>query len=72
MLSKEAIDVKHKLRIYNNETETTKCVKLLGVEIDFQTKFNERIYLPYVLKLWCNWTLFIDCKGKWVKLKRIL
>ena len=51
MLSKEAIDVKHKLRIYNNETETTKCVKLLGVEIDFETKFNERIYLPYVLKL---------------------
>ena len=43
MLSKHATDVTHKLRIYDNEIETTKSVTLLGVEIDYQIKFNEHI-----------------------------
>ena len=40
ILSKDATDVTHKLRIYDNEIETTKSVELLGVEIDYQIKFN--------------------------------
>ena len=43
ILSKQATDVTHKLRIYDNEIETTKSVTLLGVEIDHQIKFNEHI-----------------------------
>ena len=31
------------MRRYDNEIETTKSVKLLGVEIDYQIKFNEHI-----------------------------
>ena len=42
-LSKDATDVPHKLRIYDNEVETTKSVKLLRVEIDYQIKLNEHI-----------------------------
>ena len=41
--TKSATDVTHKLRIYDNEKETTKSVKLLGVEIDYQIKFSEHI-----------------------------
>ena len=41
ILSKNATDVTHKLSIYNNEIETTKSVKLLGVKIDQQIKFIE-------------------------------
>ena len=33
----------HKLKIYNNEIETTKSVKLLGIEIDNQLSFNQHI-----------------------------
>ena len=43
ILSKSAADVIHKLRIYDNEIETTKSVKLLGVKTDYQIKFNEHI-----------------------------
>ena len=43
ILGKSATDVTHKWRIYDNEIETTKSVKLLGVEIDYQIKFNEHI-----------------------------
>ena len=35
--------IRHKLKIYNNETETTKSVKLLGIEIDNQQSFNQHI-----------------------------
>ena len=31
------------MRRYDNEIETTKSVKLLGVQIDYQIKFNEHI-----------------------------
>ena len=44
ILSKNATDVTHKLRIYDNEMKTTKSVMLLGVEIDYQIKFNEHIF----------------------------
>ena len=43
ILSKNATDVTHKLRIYDNEIETTKSVKLLAVEIGYQIKFNEHV-----------------------------
>ena len=43
ILSKNATNLTHKVRIYDNEIETTKSVKLLGVEIDYQIKFNWRI-----------------------------
>ena len=33
----------HKLKIYNNEIETTKSVKLLAIEIDNQLSFNQHI-----------------------------
>ena len=33
----------HKLKIYYNEMELTKPVKLLGVEIDNQLSFNQHI-----------------------------
>ena len=33
--------ITHQLKIFNNETETTKSVKLLGIEIDNQLSFNQ-------------------------------
>ena len=41
--TKNTTDVTYKLRIYNNEIETIKSVKLLGVEINYQIKFNKHI-----------------------------
>ena len=38
ILSKDTTDVTHKLRIYDNEIENTKSVKLLGAEVDYQIK----------------------------------
>ena len=38
ILRKDATDVTHKLRIYDNEIENTKSVKLLGAEVDYQIK----------------------------------
>ena len=35
--------ITHKLKIYNNEIETTKSVKLLGIEIAKQLSFNQHI-----------------------------
>ena len=35
--------ITHKLKIYGNEIETTKSVKLLGIEIDNQLSLNQRI-----------------------------
>ena len=49
-------DVTSKLRIYDNEIEIAKSVKLLGVEINYQTKFNKQIS-PL-----CSKALSIDCK----------
>ena len=43
ILSKNATDVTLKLLIYDSEIETTKSVKLLGMEINYQIKFNEHI-----------------------------
>ena len=33
----------HKLKIYNTEIETTKSVKLLGIEIDNRLSFNQHM-----------------------------
>ena len=68
ILHKDTTDVTHKLRIYDNEIETTKSVKLLWVQFDNQIKFKN-LWI-YVLKRQCNWTLSINCKGIWVKLKK--
>ena len=35
--------ITHKLKIYKNEIETTKSVKLLGIEIDNHLSFNQLI-----------------------------
>ena len=35
--------ITHKLKIYNNEIETIKSVKLLDIEIDNQLSFNQHI-----------------------------
>ena len=35
--------ITHKLKIYNNEIETTKSVELLSIEIDNQLSFNQHI-----------------------------
>ena len=43
IMSKNATDVTPKLRIYDNPIENTKSVKLLGVEINYQIKFNEHV-----------------------------
>ena len=42
--------ITHKLKIYNNEIKTTKCVKLVGIDIDNQLSFNQH-YQSCVLKL---------------------
>ena len=49
ILSKDATDVPHKLRIYNNKVETTKSVKLLRVETDYQIN-SMNMYLSYLPK----------------------
>ena len=49
ILSKDVADVPHKLRIYNNEVETTKSVKLLRVETDYQIN-SVNMYLRCVPK----------------------
>ena len=43
MNKKRENPITHKLKIYNNEIETTKSLKLLGIEIDNQLSFNQRI-----------------------------
>ena len=43
ILHKDTTDVTHKLRIYDNEIETTKSVKLLWVQFDNQIKFKNLI-----------------------------
>ena len=42
-LSKTDNSVSHKLNIFDNNTETTNLVKLLGIEIDHQLKCNQHI-----------------------------
>ena len=41
MNKKREDQITHQLKIYNNEIETTKSVKLLGIEIDNQLSFNQ-------------------------------
>ena len=51
--TQNAIDVTHKLRIDDNEIETTKSVKLSGVEVIIKLS-SMNIYLRFVLKRQCN------------------
>ena len=62
--SKADTDVRRKLRIYDNEIEIAKSVKLLGVGIDYQLKFNKQKF-PL-----CSKALSINCKSIWIKLKK--
>ena len=41
MNKKRENQIIHKLKIYNNEIETTKSVKLLPIDIDNQLSFNQ-------------------------------
>ena len=41
IMNKKRENQTHKLKTYNNEIETTKSVKLLGIEIDNQLSFNQ-------------------------------
>ena len=52
MDKKRENQITHKLKIYSNEIETTKSIKLLGIENDNQLSFN--IYPSCVLKLPSN------------------
>ena len=42
-LSKIDNSVSHKLNVCDNNTETTKSVKLIGVKIDHRLRFNQHI-----------------------------
>ena len=42
-LRKTDNSVSHKVNTYDINTETTKSIKLLGVEIDHQLRFNQQI-----------------------------
>ena len=68
-MSEDATDVIQKLRIYDNEIETLKSLNLLGLEIDYQIKFNEHI-CTLSSKPASNRTLCIDCNSLWVKLQK--
>ena len=43
ILSKDPTNFTHKLKIYDNEIETTKSATLIGLELDYQIIFNEHI-----------------------------
>ena len=50
ILHKDTTDVTHKLRIYDNEIETTKSVKLLWVQFDNQIKAAMQLNALYKLQ----------------------
>ena len=51
MNKRREIQITHILKTYKNEIQTTKSVKILGIEIDNQLSFNQQ---SCVLKLPCN------------------
>ena len=47
MNKKRENQITHKIKIFNNEIETNKSVKLLGIEIDNHVSFNQHISKLY-------------------------
>ena len=45
ILREDTPDVTKKLRICNNEIENLKSQKLLGIQIDYEIKFDEHIFI---------------------------
>ena len=68
MNKKRENHITHKLKIYSNEIETTKSIKLLGIENDNQLSFN--IYPSCVLKLPSNQIAFVDWQDLWETRKK--
>ena len=68
MNKKRENQITHKLKIYSNEIETTKSIKLLGIENDNQLSFN--IYPSCVLKLPSNQIAFVDWQDLWEARKK--
>ena len=68
MNKKRENQITHKLKIYSNEIETTKSIKLLGIENDNQLSFN--IYPSCVLKLPSNQIAFVDWQDLWETRKK--
>ena len=61
--------ITHNLKIYNNEIDTTKSVKLLAIETDNQLSFNQHISklcskAAMQLNAICKLTKFMGNKGK--------
>ena len=53
VLSKTDSLVTHELNIYDSNIETTKSVKLLGIELDHQLNLINT-YQPYIPRQQCN------------------
>ena len=68
MNKKRENQITHKLKIYSNEIETTKSIKLLGIENDNQLSFN--MYPSCVLKLPSNQIAFVDWQDLWETRKK--
>ena len=68
MNKKRENQITHKLKIYSNEIETTKSIKLLGIDNDNQLSFN--IYPSCVLKLPSNQIAFVDWQDLWETRKK--
>ena len=69
MNKKKENQITHKLKIHNNEIETTKPVKLLGIEIDNQLSFNQHISklcseVAMPLNVICRLAKFVGNKEK--------
>lgn len=57
ILREDTPDVTKKLRICNNEIENLKSQKLLGIQIDYEIKFDEHIFIS-CSKPVSNWTFW--------------
>ena len=54
ILSKKEIEATYKLTIDNNDIESSKSVKLLGITIDGRLRYDQYTYQICVPKLKCN------------------
>ena len=53
-LNKKEIEAKYKLTVDNNDIESTKSVKPLGITIDDRLQFDQHTHQICVPKLQCN------------------
>ena len=70
ILNKKESEAKDKLTIDNNDTESTKFVKLFGITIDDQLRFDQ-----HILYLYSKSTMQLNALGrlqkKWENLKKV-